>query len=285
MDTMGALALATEDPSPEVLNRLPYKRTALLVSRPMWRNIFCQSAFQLTLLFVLLFNGADLFQLKHGSGEWCKRWEVVGGEKYFDAATGNDAESTALNTITCEAFESICQRGKDTYNGECWFEENEWGGNEINFSDKSWMHYTEKCLECTRFDYEHGSIIFNTFIFAQIFNEYTARSLRNNWDVLSDVFSNMTFIYVSLFTVGAQVFLIEVGGEFVRTQRLTWKCWLITIGLGFLGFIVGIMMRFIPVDEDPDTFYSPSWVRAEKAAEPSSKDIEMHKLPPSEEKS
>jgi len=49
MDTMGALALGTEQPSITLLHRRPYKRTASLISHPMWRNIFCQSAFQVVL--------------------------------------------------------------------------------------------------------------------------------------------------------------------------------------------------------------------------------------------
>ena len=64
MDTLGALALGTESPSASVLLRKPYKRSASLISRPMWRNILCQSAFQLTLLFILLFRGAELFGVR-----------------------------------------------------------------------------------------------------------------------------------------------------------------------------------------------------------------------------
>ena len=37
MDTMGALALGTEKPTNEVLKRPPYKRSASLVSIPMWQ--------------------------------------------------------------------------------------------------------------------------------------------------------------------------------------------------------------------------------------------------------
>jgi magnesium-transporting ATPase (P-type) len=50
MDTMGALALGTEPPSPTLLERRPYKRTAKLISKPMWRNIVCQAMFQVSFL-------------------------------------------------------------------------------------------------------------------------------------------------------------------------------------------------------------------------------------------
>ncbi|CAN0162291.1 unnamed protein product, partial [Laminaria digitata] len=46
MDTMGALALGTEAPTLELLDRRPYKRNAPLISRPMMRNILVQSCFQ-----------------------------------------------------------------------------------------------------------------------------------------------------------------------------------------------------------------------------------------------
>ena len=75
MDTMGALALGTEPPTTELLNRRPYKRTAPLVSRPMWRNIACQSIFQIILLLWLLFSGAKHFNVPEG--DWCAKFYNV----------------------------------------------------------------------------------------------------------------------------------------------------------------------------------------------------------------
>eukprot|EP00353_Schmidingerella_taraikaensis_P006748 CAMPEP_0185594718 /NCGR_PEP_ID=MMETSP0434-20130131/75947_1 /TAXON_ID=626734 ORGANISM="Favella taraikaensis, Strain Fe Narragansett Bay" /NCGR_SAMPLE_ID=MMETSP0434 /ASSEMBLY_ACC=CAM_ASM_000379 /LENGTH=53 /DNA_ID=CAMNT_0028222243 /DNA_START=23 /DNA_END=181 /DNA_ORIENTATION=- len=53
MDTMGALALGTEAPTPELLERKPYTLSSSLVSRVMWRNILFQSAFQLIITLLL----------------------------------------------------------------------------------------------------------------------------------------------------------------------------------------------------------------------------------------
>ena len=100
-----------------------------------------------------------------------------------------------------------------------------------------------------------GSILFNTFVFCQVFNEYTSKSLGDNWDVFSTIPNNPIFIAVSVVTVALQIMLIEVGGEFMQTSPLTASQWLITIGLGFISIPVGILMRFIPVDEDPDSFF------------------------------
>ncbi|TPP57455.1 Calcium-transporting ATPase [Fasciola gigantica] len=60
MDTLASLALATEQPSPEVLERSPYDRTQPLISRQMAENILGHSIYQLGVIFFLL-TGAHLF--------------------------------------------------------------------------------------------------------------------------------------------------------------------------------------------------------------------------------
>jgi magnesium-transporting ATPase (P-type) len=57
MDVLGALALSTEEPTLDLLNRRPYKRSASLLSAPMIRNILVQSSAQLIMLMILLFKG------------------------------------------------------------------------------------------------------------------------------------------------------------------------------------------------------------------------------------
>ena len=64
------------------------------------------------------------------------------------------------------------------------------------------------------------------------------------------------FLLVSIATLGLQIFLIEVGGDFVKTSPLTLIQWLITIALGFIGVPVGMLMRLIPINEDPNSFFT-----------------------------
>jgi Ca2+-transporting ATPase len=45
MDTFGALALATEPPSENILDRPPYAKSASIVNEVMWRNIFGHAIF------------------------------------------------------------------------------------------------------------------------------------------------------------------------------------------------------------------------------------------------
>jgi len=56
MDTFAALALATEPPSPKLLDRPPYGRFDSLITNSMWRMIIGMCVYQLTVLFTLLFG-------------------------------------------------------------------------------------------------------------------------------------------------------------------------------------------------------------------------------------
>jgi magnesium-transporting ATPase (P-type) len=48
MDTMAALALATEPPTPDLLDRQPYGRHEKIITPSMWRNIIGQAVFQVS---------------------------------------------------------------------------------------------------------------------------------------------------------------------------------------------------------------------------------------------
>ena len=97
----------------------------------------------------------------------------------------------------------------------------------------------------------------------QFFNEYTSRKLWNEFNIFSGIEKNKMFAIVSIVTFGLQIFLIEVGGDFVKTSPLTLIQWLITIALGFIGVPIGMLMRLIPISEDPNTFFTSSIIGIE----------------------
>merc|ERR1712176_541478 len=54
MDTMAALALSTEHPTRDLLNRHPFKKDSHLITKILWRFIFGHSIYQLTALILTL---------------------------------------------------------------------------------------------------------------------------------------------------------------------------------------------------------------------------------------
>ncbi|CAL5993241.1 Calcium-transporting_ATPase [Hexamita inflata] len=57
MDSLGSLALATEGPTKDILDHLPVKRSASIITPSMLRNILGMAAYQLFVLLIMLFNG------------------------------------------------------------------------------------------------------------------------------------------------------------------------------------------------------------------------------------
>lgn len=274
MDTMGALALGTEGPTPQLLQRRPYKRSASLISRPMWRNILVQSVFQVVLLLVLIFSGAEMFDIPHGIA--CGKFDVNNHKtpKLWNIETKKLLKTSdgALgpNVVSCGDYKVYCDgEGTHCIDKERTFVDHNNVERKRALSDfDSWEG---KCLECVENSYQHGSIIFNAFIFCQFFNEYNARNIFDELNAFRGLATNHIFLIVSIVTLGCQIFLIEVGGEFTKTSPLTLYQWLVTIALGAIALPLGVLMRFIPVVEDPNSFfqaYKPGSEEQDGAAPP-----------------
>ncbi|KJE89783.1 calcium-translocating P-type ATPase [Capsaspora owczarzaki ATCC 30864] len=61
MDTMAALALATDSPTPDMLKRKPYAKNESLITPLMWRNILGQALFQMVVNLSILYFGDKIF--------------------------------------------------------------------------------------------------------------------------------------------------------------------------------------------------------------------------------
>uniref|UniRef100_A0A674HG43 P-type Ca(2+) transporter n=1 Tax=Taeniopygia guttata TaxID=59729 RepID=A0A674HG43_TAEGU len=133
MDTLASLALATEPPTEALLLRKPYGREHPLLSGTMLRNILGHAAYQLLVIFTLLFAG----------------------EVLFDIDSGRAAPLHAPPS-------------------------------------------------------EHFTIIFNTFVLMQLFNELNARKLHGERNVFEGVCANPVFCAIVLGTFVGQG---DMGGH------------------------------------------------------------------------
>jgi len=69
MDTMAALALATEEPTEALLERPPYGQSDNIITPMMKRNIVCQGIFQLAVNLIILYLGHIIFGVEKESTE------------------------------------------------------------------------------------------------------------------------------------------------------------------------------------------------------------------------
>merc|ERR1711871_113839 len=273
MDTMGALALGTEQPTDALLDRLPYKRNAALVTKPMWRNILMQSALHLFLLLFLLFHGADLHEDKDLTD--AKGANYVEGS-FFDVPhnvmcesvpteykISNDKTKDALGEAgePAELYEKMVKDFGVEWTGyESCPAENpreptgKYTGYAADYSEKSrYLHWGCRCA--VQGQYAHYTIIFNAFVYCQIFNEFNARSIGDDIGAaFRGLHKNAMFAGVIIFTVALQLFMTQVSGNFTRTTALTFDDWLWSVILAASVIPMGVVMRLIPVAENPDDF-------------------------------
>eukprot|EP01113_Clastostelium_recurvatum_P039556 TRINITY_DN604_c1_g1_i5.p1 TRINITY_DN604_c1_g1~~TRINITY_DN604_c1_g1_i5.p1 ORF type:complete len:1175 (-),score=467.74 TRINITY_DN604_c1_g1_i5:38-3562(-) len=194
MDTFAALALATEAPTKDLLDRKPYGRNDSLITRIMWRNIIGQAVFQLALLAVML---------------------------YFP---------------TLIPFTGL-PKDKST-----------WTPTQLNISN---------------------TILFNTFVICQLFNEINCRNLSNDLNVFKRFFSNYIFLGVMAITILGQAALVQFAGSFAETHPLNIQQWLLCLCLGAITLPWGLVLRLVVRIKDKEAEKAPVTAESmqKKAAE------------------
>ncbi|ORX83171.1 calcium-translocating P-type ATPase [Anaeromyces robustus] len=186
MDTLAALALATEKPTQDMLLRPPENKRSPLITHTMWKMIISEALFQVIINFALLFAGPYIF-------EHC---DIV--KKNFDD------QKLRLKTM-----------------------------------------------------------VFNTFVFLQIFNEVNCRRIDNRLNIFAGIHRNAYFICIFLFICIAQFLIVTFGGNAFKTVPLTVGQWAICILLGAVSIPLGMFIRMIP-----DSVFSACLPKAPAAAEP-----------------
>ena len=66
MDSLASFALTRDYPTDDILDFKPFGRSKPLIARTMLRNVFGHSIYQTIVLFVLIFLGPELFDVKDG---------------------------------------------------------------------------------------------------------------------------------------------------------------------------------------------------------------------------
>ncbi|KAG2184768.1 hypothetical protein INT43_000681 [Umbelopsis isabellina] len=92
------------------------------------------------------------------------------------------------------------------------------------------------------------TVVFNTFVFCQIFNEINCRRIDNRFNVLSGLHRNFFFIAIFLICVIGQVIIVQWGGQAFQTTPLDGTHWAISIVVGLLALPIGAVIRMIPDD-------------------------------------
>lgn len=93
---------------------------------------------------------------------------------------------------------------------------------------------------------ELETIIFNTFVWMQIFNELNCRRLDNKLNILEGIHRNKWFLFINVLMVGGQILIIFVGGAAFGVTRLSARQWGICLGFAVLCIPWAAILKFVP---------------------------------------
>merc|ERR1711865_553529 len=89
----------------------------------------------------------------------------------------------------------------------------------------------------------HYTIIFNVFVWCQVFNEFNSRRLDNTPGCFAGVMSSKIFMGVIVATVVTQILFVEFGGNYTKTVSLCLGDWVRTVGIASLTVPLGYVVR------------------------------------------
>ncbi|XP_021107924.1 plasma membrane calcium-transporting ATPase 3 isoform X2 [Heterocephalus glaber] len=96
---------------------------------------------------------------------------------------------------------------------------------------------------------EHYTIIFNTFVMMQLFNEINARKIHGEHNVFDGIFSNPIFCTIVLGTFGIQIVIVQFGGKPFSCSPLSTEQWLWCLFVGIGELVWGQVIATIPTSQ------------------------------------
>ncbi|XP_041417611.1 plasma membrane calcium-transporting ATPase 2 isoform X9 [Xenopus laevis] len=95
---------------------------------------------------------------------------------------------------------------------------------------------------------EHYTIIFNTFVMMQLFNEINARKIHGERNVFAGIYRNPIFCAIVLGTFAIQIVIVQFGGKPFSCAPLQLDQWMWCIFLGIGELVWGQVIASIPTN-------------------------------------
>ena len=91
-----------------------------------------------------------------------------------------------------------------------------------------------------------STVVFNTFVWMQIFNEFNCRRLDNKFNVFEGMFRNYWFLGINAVIVGGQIMIVFIGGQAFRVTRLSGILWAVCLICSIACLPWAVVLRVIP---------------------------------------
>ncbi|KAL8692384.1 MAG: hypothetical protein Q9218_002574 [Villophora microphyllina] len=115
------------------------------------------------------------------------------------------------------------------------------------------LGYDTKCAprdihqQCTdTMHTELNTMVFNTFVWMQIFNEFNNRRLDNKLNIFEGVHRNYFFIGINCIMVAGQIMIIFIGGKAFQIKRIDGTQWAVCILCALPCLLWAVVLRCVP---------------------------------------
>ena len=232
MDSLGSLALATEPPYDELLNRQPTKKNESIINGKMWKHILFQSIIQLILLVFLYLYAPSFIQ----EDDYVRLAENKLIEYCYGVLPGETKSNNIIFGIDPKWESKYTLKGKKEFCG--------------NYGEKQDLSMAYDTYIHNNANSSHMTIVFNVFVIYTLFNQINCRVIDDNFNIFVRIGNNLFFPIITLSELLLQIILIELGGDaFKCTERgLTLMQWMISIGFSLVTFVLSVIIKLIPID-------------------------------------
>mmetsp|Transcript_31673 Transcript_31673/g.77666 ORF Transcript_31673/g.77666 Transcript_31673/m.77666 type:complete len:1129 (-) Transcript_31673:386-3772(-) len=244
MDSFASVALATEDPRPDLLTRAPYPRDQPLLSQRMIRSLVGHACYQMLLLFVIIFAVGDVCAPNPLDLDTC----LVGGKVYKDNWGILRSGRPVSFDQQYYTYDETCIAPFDDTNPKT-FTFNETSGNMEKVPNRP-EHYCSQEHASSGLPSRHFTILFTTFVLMQLFNQINARKIHGEQNVFVGILENKYFLVIMGMEFFMQMLMVETPGVNLAMgcKGLTFGEWVLCLVLGASELPANFLVSMMPLN-------------------------------------
>ena len=233
MDSLGSLALATEPPYEQLLQREPTKRKESIINGKMWKHISLQSLVQIIILLILYLIAPDFVEEQ-------------------------DLERLAENRIINYCYGKM--PGNSNVEHIIFGTESDWDDTKLRTDIKKEYcgdYASRQSLSVAYKEYSnanagsvHMTMIFNVFVIYTLFNQLNCRMIDDSFNIFKRITRSLLFPIITLAELALQVLIVCFGKQIfhVANNGLTGEQWGICFGFSAITFVASFLIKLLPID-------------------------------------
>ena len=270
MDSLGSLALATEPPYEELLNRKPTNRKEFIINGRMWKHIILQSIVEIVILLILYIMAPKFIpetkdEITNATEKLLKCYqELPGGlktmtNKIIYGTKDNWSFNATLNPSlsldeiqdACKAFLSYDWKDPERYSDTKNVTESIY---KLNTLGDAFSYYQMKYGGTT-----HLTFIFDTFVIYTLFNQINCRIIDDSLNPFQRIGHAILFIIVTIFELVIQIAISQFGYKVFHCVHngLSFTQWLYCFAFSISTMLFNFIFKLIPLEKLIDPFTKP----------------------------